>query len=141
MAPAAGYTGGVASAAETAASSECRECCSFCDRLIHPSGCLEAGCRFVYVYDDERSGRRYMGCMNKVFKVEVDMKLLEDAERTRHGFGGVKMVGNPLPQCRTSVEKAYYGDGEAFDCVNPRFFDPPRAEAGVEPAFDLRDRL
>ena len=48
------------------------------------------------------------------------------------------MTGLPLPQCRTSVEKAYGGYGDAFDCVNPRFFEKP---VGPDPAFDLRDRL
>jgi hypothetical protein len=47
------------------------------------------------------------------------------------------MTGLPLPQCRTSVERAYLGDGDAFTCVNPGFFrDPSGAES-----FDLRDRL
>jgi hypothetical protein len=35
----------------------------------------------------------------------------------------VKMVGAPLPQCRVTVERAYDGTGQAFDCVNPEFFD------------------
>jgi hypothetical protein len=75
--------------------------------------------------------------MNKVFRVEIDVAVFHEAERTRHGFGGVKMSGRPLPQCRTSVERAYDGNGEPFECVNPRFFDDPSAE----PAFDLRDGL
>ena len=66
-----------------------------------------------------------MGCMNKVFRGEIDLELFEQAERTRHGFGGVKMTGVPLPQCRTTVERAYDGCGEPFDCVNPRFFRKP----------------
>ena len=122
---------------QTIAASECRQCCSFCDRLIHPSGCVESGCRYLYAYDDEHSGRRYMGCLNKVFKVEIDLGLFEDAERTRHGFGEVKMTGTPLPQCRSSVERAYHGGGGAFDCVNPGFFEPPVAAE----SFDLRERL
>lgn len=106
---------------------------------MHPAGCIEAGCKYLYLYDHERSGRRYMGCLNKVFKVEIDLELFEQAERTRHGFGGVKMTGAPLPQCRATVERAYHGHGEAFECVNPSFF-----EAAAEPAqreFDLRNRL
>ena len=80
-----------------------------------------------------------MGCMNKVFRAEIDVELFEEAERTRHGFGGVKMTGRPLPQCKFSVEKAYDGRGDAFECVNPRFFSEPEDDAFV--AFDLRDRL
>jgi len=137
----------VPSAAQTPVETECRRCCSFCDRLIHPAGCIEAGCKYLYLYDDERSGTRYMGCLNKIFKVEIDLELFEQAERTRHGFGGVKMTGNPLPQCRATVERAYLGDGEAFECVNPGFFDVAADElgaspvAGAGPEFDLRDSL
>ena len=120
---------------------ECRQCCSFCDRVVHPSGCIEAGCRYLYSFDDETAGRRYMGCVNKVFRVEIDVAVFEEAERTRHGYGGVKMTGTALPQCRFSVERAYLGDGEAFDCVNPRFFDAPDQAPGAYRAFDLRDRL
>jgi hypothetical protein len=118
--------------------SECRQCCTFCDRVVHPSGCLASGCRYLYLYDDEESGSRFMGCLNKVFKVEIDMAVFRETERTRHGFGGVKLTGRPLPQCRTSVERAYDGHGEPFSCVNPRFFDDPAASAA---AFDLRDGL
>ena len=122
--------------AETVAANECRQCCSFCDRLVHPAGCVAAGCKYLYAYDDEHSGRRYMGCINKVYKVEIDLELFEQAQRTRQGFGGVKMTGTPLPQCQASVERAYHGAGEPFDCVNPGFFEPPQAAA-----FDLRDGL
>ncbi len=106
--------------------------------MVHPSGCIASGCRFLYLYDDESSGRRYMGCLHKVFKGEIDVELFEQAERTRHGYGGVKMTGTPIAECRSSVERAYHGHGEAFDCVNPRFFDEPAVGSG---SFDLRDSL
>jgi len=116
---------------------ECRQCCSFCDRVVQPAGCVAVGCRYLYLYDDEVTGRRFMGCMNKVFRVEIDVELFEQAERTRQGFGAVKLSGTPLPQCEVVVETAYHGGGEAFACVNPSFFD-----SSEQPdAFDLRDRL
>lgn len=118
---------------------ECRQCCGFCDRLVYPSGCITSACSYLYLYDDEETGHRFMGCMNKVFRGEIDVSVFEDAERTRHGFGGVKMAGQPMPQCRTTVERAYDGRGQAFECVNPRFFDAP--EPRDADAFDLRDRL
>ena len=102
-----------------------------------PAGCIAAACRYLYLFDDETSGRRYMGCLNKVFKVEIDVTLFEEAEHTRHGFGGVKMTGAPLPQCELAVERAYQGAGDPFECMNPRFFDLSDATD----AFDLRDRL
>ena len=128
----------VASPLHTIEASECRQCCAFCDRVVHPSGCLASGCQYLYLYDDDETGARFMGCMHKVFRVEIDMGIFREAERTRLGFGGVKMTGAPLPQCKTSVERAYHGYGPAFACVNPRFYDDPAAEAA---GFDLRDRL
>ena len=44
---------------------ECRECRTFCDKLIEPRGCLELRCRFLYSYFDPLSGNRYMGCMKR----------------------------------------------------------------------------
>jgi len=117
---------------------ECRQCCSFCDRVVHPAGCIESGCAYLYLYDDDESGRRFMGCMNKVFRAEIEVDLFEQAQRERHGFGGVKMTGVPIPQCRTTVERAYDGYTDAFECQNPGFFDKP---VEPDPAFDLRDRL
>jgi hypothetical protein len=105
---------------------------------VLPSGCLESNCPYLYLYDDEVTGARFMGCVNKVFRVEIDMEVFREAERTRHGYGGVKLSGRPLPQCRTSVERAYDGHGSPFECVNPGFFDDPASEPA---SFDLRDRL
>jgi hypothetical protein len=129
------YTRVVSDQAQVFEASECRQCCAFCDRVVLPSGCLETNCPYLYLYDDEDTGSRYMGCMNKVFRVEIDVAIFNEAERTRHGFGGVKMTGMPIAQCRTSVERAYDGIGSPFDCVNPGFFEDPAA------SFDLRDRL
>ena len=120
--------------------SECRQCCAFCDRVVHPAGCIAARCPYLYLYDDEATGSRYMGCMNKVFRVEIDVELFEQAERTRQGFGGVKLTGTPLAQCKTSVERAYDGNGAPFECINPGFFVAPAAD-DASTAFDLRDRL
>jgi len=136
----------VESSARTAREAhECRQCCTFCDRVVQPSGCIEAGCPYLYVYDDELTGSRYMGCLNKVFTAEIDVDLFRAAERTRQGFGAVKLTGTPLPQCRLSVDRAYDGAGEAFDCVNPEFFETPRAEVNGNGngngVFDLRDPL
>jgi len=122
---------------------ECRQCCTFCDRVVLPSGCIEAGCKFLYSYDDEETGQRFMGCLNKVFRAEIDVEVFEAAQRTRQGYGGVKITGDALPICRTAVEMAYDGSGAAFDCVNPAFFVPPAVDDDADPdaAFDLRDRL
>lgn len=124
------------SPAQTTEIHECRQCCAFCDRVVHPAGCIESGCPYLYLYDDEDTGARFMGCLNKVFRAEIDVELFERAQRTRQGYGGVKMSGSPRPQCHTTVERAYDGYGDPFSCVNPGFFAQPDTAA-----FDLRDRL
>lgn len=114
---------------------ECRQCRSFCDKMIEPRGCVEMGCRFLYSYIDMFSGVQYVGCMQGVFGAKVAL----GAVLAPGGFGGVKMTGGALPHCQFSVEQAYSGSGEAYDCVNRRFFDC--ADDGPEGlrAFDLRD--
>jgi hypothetical protein len=126
---------------ETRDGTECRQCCAFCDKVVHPRGCVEMDCPFLYTYEDERSGRRYMGCLQKVFAVEIDVDLFERAERTRLGFGGVKAMRAPLPTCPFSVERSYEGSGDAFECVNRRFFDATDLGPGSYRAFDLREQL
>lgn len=116
---------------------ECRQCRSFCDKLVEPRGCIEMRCSFLYSYVDMLNGRQYVGCMQEVFGAEVEL----DAVLAPGGFGGVKVTGQPLPQCQFTVERAYEGSGPAYECVNPRFFDC--ADEGPEGlrAFDLRNAL
>jgi hypothetical protein len=125
----------------TSAAGECRQCRSFCDKLIEPSGCIEMGCRYLYSYEEASTGRRFMGCMNKVFKAEIDLDMFILAQHSRGGFGGVKMTGDPLPQCQFTVERAYEGEGPAYECVNRKFFDADHDGAEAIHAFDLRNAL
>ncbi len=118
---------------------ECRRCGAFCDKLIEPRGCVEIGCKFLYTYDDERTGARYMGCLNKVFSVEIDIDLFDAIERTRPGYGGVKMTGAPLPHCPFSVERSYEQDGPGYECINPRFADCTETGPNALRVLDLRD--
>ena len=113
---------------------ECRQCGTFCDRVIAPATCVADSCPNLYSYDDPLSGRRYMGCVQQVFATEIDVELFRAAERTRAGFGTVRLAGAPLERCRFGVEQA----GET--CVNPRFYDWPDAAPDAVRAFDLRDR-
>jgi hypothetical protein len=125
---------------ERSTAGECRECRAFCDKLVDPAGCLEMGCEYLYSYEDAASGQRYMGCMNRVFKAEVDMDAFVLAEMAG-GFGGLKMTGEPLPQCRFTVERSYEGEGPAFECVNKKFFDCATYGGDNIRAFDLRNAL
>jgi hypothetical protein len=124
----------------TQSAGECRQCRGFCDKLIEPRGCMEMGCPYLYTYEDIVTGQRFMGCVNKVFKGEIDLDMFLLAER-HGGFGGIKMNGDPLPQCQFSVEKAYEGDGPAFECVNRRFYDCSDEGAEGIRAFDLRNAI
>jgi hypothetical protein len=120
---------------------ECRQCSTFCDRVIAPASCVADGCPSLYAYDDPLTGRRYMGCVQRVFAAEIDVELFRQAERTRAGFGTVRLASAPTARCRFTVEQAYDGRGiEAYRCVNKRFFDWPDAGREGFRAFDLRDR-
>lgn len=94
----------------------------------------------LYSYSDQRTGIRYMGCLRKVFKAEVDVEMFERAENAG-GFGGLKLARAPLPQCQFTVEPAYNGVGEDFTCVNQRFFDCSDEGPDGLRAFDLRNAL
>lgn len=117
---------------------ECRRCSAYCDRVIAPAACVAQECPFLYAFDEPLSGRRFMGCMHKVFATEIDVELFRAAERTRAGFGTVRLAGYPTARCRFEVEQAREGSEER--CVNPRFFDWPDAGRDGIRAFDLRDR-
>lgn len=122
--------------------SECRRCSTFCDRVIRPATCVAAACPALYHYDDPFSGRRFMGCLHKVFATEIDVALFEEAERTRAGYGAVKLAGAPLRRCGFEVERAFdFRAAPAAPCVNRRFFDWPDGGPDAVRAFDLRDGL
>src|SRR6185312_7808161 len=90
---------------------ECRQCATYCDRVIAPATCIADNCPNLYAYDDPLTGRSYMGCVQQVFASEID------------------------------VEQAYDGHGiDAYRCVNKRFYDWPDAAPDAVRAFDLRDR-
>lgn len=113
----------------------CRRCEVHCDKVVYPAACLERSCPFVYAY--EEFGHTYLGCMQKVYECEIDLRLLQVAERTRAGFGAVRATGAPLPMCRTEVSSCYEGRQSALGCINPEFFELPVGE----PAFRVLARV
>jgi hypothetical protein len=102
---------------------ECTRCSVHCDKVVYPSACLDRSCPFVYVYSEH--GHTYTGCMQKVYNVEIDLDLLRAAESTRAGFGAIRTARNPLPMCRTEVERCYEGREDDLGCVNPEFHELP----------------
>jgi hypothetical protein len=101
---------------------ECRRCEVHCDKVVQPAACIAKACPFLYAY--EAHGRRYVGCMQKIYTVEIDLDLLEAAER-QGGFGAVRAVRQPLPMCATGVESTYVGRTNELGCLNPEFFEVP----------------
>ena len=105
---------------------ECRRCEAHCDKVVYPAACLERACPFVYAF--EEFGHTYIGCMQKVYEVEIDIRLLGLAERSRYGFGAVKAVRRPLPMCRAEVSTTYERRVGELGCVNPEFSELPVGE-------------
>src|ERR1700750_3081313 len=112
---------------------ECRQCRSFCDKMIEPRGCIELGCRFLYSYVDRLTGAQYVGCMQEVYGAEAELAAVLEPG----GFGGVTLPGEPWPHCQFSVEPAYEGSAAPYDCVNRRFFDCTDEGSEGLRAFDL----
>jgi hypothetical protein len=102
----------------------CRRCEVHCDKVVYPAACLSRACPFLYAFEEH--GHTYVGCMQKVYGVEIDLGLLQAAEAKRAGFGAVKAVRRPLPMCRVEVEGCYEGRGHELGCINPEFFELPR---------------
>ena len=114
---------------------ECHRCSVHCDKVVYPAACVERSCPFLYAY--EECGHTYIGCLQKVYSVEIDVHLLRAAEQGRHGFGGVRAKREPLPMCRVEVDSCYVHRAEPIGCVNPEFFELPAGE----PTFRVIARL
>ena len=98
-----------------------------CDKVVYPAACVDRACPFLYAYRD--TGRTYVGCMQKVYDVEIDLDMLEEAQGLKGGFGAVKATRAPLPMCRAEVASCYENRTDELGCVNPEFFELSRAPA------------
>jgi hypothetical protein len=105
---------------------ECRRCEVHCDKVVYPGACLERACPFVYSYD--AWGATYVGCMQKVYDVEIDLDMLKAAEESKPGFGAIRAMRRPLPMCKAEVENTYGSLTETTQCVNPEFGELPVGE-------------
>ena len=102
---------------------ECRRCDVHCDRVVYPGACIARGCPFIYAY--EAWGHTYMGCVQKVFEVEIDVDLLGELEGRRGGFGAVKARRTPLPICHSEISACYEHRVDELGCRNPEFYEVP----------------
>ena len=114
---------------------ECRRCDVHCDKVVYPGACVERGCSFSYSY--EEFGHTYMGCLMKVFAVEIDFDLLRAAE-SRGGFGAVRATSPALPMCRVEVEECYESRAEPLGCLNPEFHELPVGQPSFRVFAQLR---
>jgi hypothetical protein len=114
---------------------ECRRCQVHCDKVVYPASCVDRECPFMYAFVER--GRTFIGCMQKVFDVEIDLELLRAAERRRGGFGAVKANRRPLPMCEVEVSSCYESKGDDLGCVNPEFFELPDGK----PSFRIFARV
>jgi hypothetical protein len=106
----------------TSDANSCRACGAFCDRVVYPSGCVQRGCPNLYCYDD-REGRRFVGCMLRVFRSEIALDALLGKARSR-SFGALRVAGTPTAVCEIGFEQAYEGRFDLLGCLNPEFFEP-----------------
>ena len=102
---------------------ECRRCEVRCDRVVYPGACIARGCPFVYAY--EAWGHTFMGCLHKVFDVEIDVDVLSELEGRRDGFGAVKARRSPLPMCHSEISACYEHRLDELGCRNPEFHELP----------------
>jgi len=116
---------------------ECRRCEVHCDRVVYPAACVARGCPFVYAY--EAWGHTYMGCMQKVFDVEIDLDVLDELEARRDGFGAVKARRSPLPMCHSEISPCYEHRADEVGCRNPEFFELPLASPSFRVFAQIAD--
>ncbi len=98
---------------------QCRRCRVHCEKVVYPAACIERSCPFVYAY--EEWGRTYVGCMQRIFDVEIDVEVLEESRDLRDGFGGVRARRQPLPMCKAEVVRCYHTREDELGCLNPEF--------------------
>src|SRR5438046_2094418 len=111
---------------------ECRRCGVHCDKVVHPGACLSRACPFVYSY--EAWGNTYVGCMQKVYEVEIDLDMLRAAEARKPGFGAIRAVRGPRPMWKVEV-------GRDLRLVRPAARPCLVALQPLDPRGELRDLL
>ena len=91
--------------------------------MVYPAACVERSCPFLYAFREW--GHTYIGCMQKVYDVEIDLDVLNEAQGRKGGFGAVKTTRQPLPMCRAEVAACYENRAGELGCVNPEFSELP----------------
>lgn len=97
---------------------ECRDCAVICERVVYPSHCLRAPCRYVYAFVEDET--TFFGCLQKVFVAELDVAPFVNSPRADH-YGAIRTRREPLPECRGQIEQAYRSSYVRRECCNPTF--------------------
>ena len=95
-----------------------------CQKVIEPQRCLERACPFLYAH--ELFGRRYVGCMQKVFAVEIDLEPLSGPAAGATDSAPIRAVARAaadLPGRRSSGRTSTAQ--EPLGCINPEFHELP----------------
>ncbi|GAB4250521.1 MAG: hypothetical protein Kow00129_11400 [Thermoleophilia bacterium] len=111
-----------AAAGGTRTATECHECGVVCEWVIFPAHCLRSRCRYAYSYLD--GDRRFFGCIERVFAVELDIDGV-DVGKNGDAYGALKAKIAPLPECRARLEEAYRFKYSWKGCSNPTFRQHP----------------
>ena len=114
---------------------ECRRCEVHCDQVVYPGACIERACPFVYAY--EAWGHTYMGCMQKVFDVEIDLDLLGEARGASEGFGAREGASGAAADVPCRGRSLLRAPGGRARVPQSRVLRAPSREPELS---DLRDR-
>lgn len=101
---------------------ECRGCGVICERVVFPVRCLRSACRYVYAFEDW--GVTFFGCLQKVFRAELDTAPFESSPR-RDVYGALKVVRPPLAECSVHIAEAYGFRYSWQGCRRPLFRQSP----------------
>ena len=115
----------------------CRRCVVRCDTVVYLSGCVARECPSLY--SNDRDGRQYVGCLNGVFTVEIDLTTFRALQETRVGFGALRAVRPPLPICEAGIDATFEHRAQGA-CLNPDFrLSAGRFHVRVGPGTDESD--
>ena len=106
---------------------ECRRCEVHCDKVVYPGACLAKSCPFVYSY--EAWGHTYVGCMQKVYDVEIDLDMLQ-RRRAAAGRASARSA-RCASRCRCARPRSRAptrSRTEDTGCINPEFGELPVGE-------------
>jgi len=115
---------------------ECTRCVVHCEKVVYPAACVQNRCPSVYAFEED--GRTFIGCMEKVYKVEIDLAQIRSAQAKKGGFGAVRALRTPTANCTFEVERAYERRFGLETCVNPCF---NAVDDGSATAFRVTRRL